>query len=410
MTQRATERAGSHDRCLQVPEAYGFLFQPSRYKVAYGGRGSAKSWSFARALVAAAYTRKVRILCVREYQSSIADSVLRLLADQIEALGLLPWFDVQTATITCKLTGSEFIFKGLRRSVQEIKSTEGVDICWVEEAQSVSADSWQVLIPTIRKDGSEIWVSFNPNEQGDPTYQRFVVNPNPAARVVKTGWEDNPQFPPELDAERRYMLATDADAYEWIWGGAVRTVSEAIVFKGRVTVEAFETPETARFFHGADWGFAVDPSALVRCYIEEDVLYVDQEAYGVGVELDHLPAMFDRVSSTKSWPIKADSSRPETISYVRRQGYAIAAAAKWPGSVEDGIAHLKGFKRIVVHERCVHTAQEFRLYAYKQDAKTGDVLPHIIDRHNHCIDALRYSLDGYIKGRGTGNLWAKLAD
>jgi len=396
---------------LQVPRAYGFLFSPSRYKVAWGGRGSAKSWSFARALIGLAYTKKCRILCVREYQSSIGDSVLKLLADQINALGLSPYFDVQQKTIICTLTGSEFLFKGLRRNVQEIKSTEGVDFCWVEEAQSVSAESWQVLIPTIRRLGSEIWVSFNPFEASDPTYQRFVAKPDPlfAHSILKTGWEDNPEFPVELDRERRYMLANDPDAYEWIWGGHVRTISDAIIFKGRVTVEAFETPETARFFHGADWGFAKDPSVLVRSYVNDETLFVDQEAYGIGVEFEELPALFDRVPTARDWPIKADNSRPETISFMRRQGFAITPADKWPGCVEDGIAHLKGFRRIVVHERCPRTAEEMRLYSYKQDAKTKDVLPVVLDKWNHTIDSLRYALDGYIKSRGAGGVWAALA-
>ena len=397
------------DRQLRVPPKYGFLFSPKRYKVAYGGRGAAKSWSFARALIAMAYTRKVRILCVREYQSSIADSVLRLLADQINELGLLPWFDVQQKSIVCRLTGSEFLFKGLRHNVQEIKSTEGVDICWVEEAQSVSSDSWQVLIPTIRKAGAEIWVSFNPFEATDPTYVRFVLTPNPDAIVVKTGWEDNPAFGGPMEVERRYMLATDADAYEWVWGGHPRTISDAIIFKGRVSVEAFETPETPRFYHGADWGFAVDPTVLTRSYVNDNTLFVDAEAYGHGVELEQLPGLFDQIPTARNWPIFADNSRPETISYVRRQGFAISPADKWPGCVEDGIAHLKGFQRIVVHERCVHTAQEFRLYSYKQDAKTHDVLPIVISRHDHAIDSIRYALNGYIQSRGGAGIWARLA-
>ena len=394
---------------LQVPPAYGFLFRPKRYKCAFGGRGSAKSWSFARALIALAYTRKLRILCVREFQSSIADSVMRLLADQITDLGLAPWFDVQQKSIVCRLTGSEFLFKGLRHNVQEIKSTEAVDICWCEEAQSISADSWQVLIPTIRKDGSEIWVSFNPFEVGDPTYVRFVLTANPDAIVVKTGWEDNPAFPSVLDKERRYMLATDPEAYEWVWGGHPRTISDAIIFKGRVSVETFETPEDARFFHGVDWGFSVDPTALTRSYINDNTLFVDAEAYGHGVEFEELPGLFDQVPTSRDWPIFADNSRPETISFMRRQGFGISPADKWPGCVEDGIAHLKGFKKIVVHERCSHTAQEFRLYSYKQDAKTKDVLPVIVSKHDHAIDSLRYGLNGYIQSRGGAGLWSRLA-
>lgn len=378
--------------------------------MAYGGRGSGKSWSIARALIAISYTRKVRILCVREYQSSIADSVLRLLADQIEDLGLSAWFDVQARTIICKLTDSEFIFKGLKRNVQEVKSTEKIGLCWVEEAQSVSAESWQVLIPTVlRGSDSELWISFNPYAIDDPTYARFVVSTPPNAVVVKTSWRDNPAFPAKLDTERRYMMATDLDAYSWVWEGDVKEISDAIVFKGKASVEAFETPIDARFFHGADWGFSVDPTVLIRCFITDDVLYIDYEAYAHGVELDAIPQLFDQIPTARDWPILADCSRPETISFVRRSGFAISGAEKWNGSVEDGIEHLRGFRKIVVHERCPRTAEEMRLYSYKVDPRNQQVLPVVVDKFNHTVDSIRYSIDGYIKRRGAGSVWARLA-
>lgn len=397
---------------LDIPPAYAPFVSPSRYKVAYGGRGSAKSWTIAQLLVAKAFTRFCRVLCVREYQSSIADSVHKLLADRIDALGLRPWFDITANSIRCQITGSEFIFKGLKRSIHEVRSTEGVTDCWVEEAHAVSEESWLILIPTIfRTDASELWVSFNPDLATDPTYKRFVLHPPPGATVLNTSWRDNPRFPPGLELERRHMLATDQDAYDWVWEGRTRHVSEAIVFRGKAAIETFEAPDTVeRFFYGADWGFAQDPTVLIRCYVHDDTLWVDHEAYGIGVEIDAVPALFDRVPGSRDWPIKADNSRPETISYVGRQGFNIGPAEKWPGCVEDGVAHLRGFKRIVVHERCVHTAQEMRLYAYKQDAKTGDVLPILVDKHNHTIDSLRYSLDGYILARGEAGIFARLAD
>ena len=400
------------DLKLQVPEVYGFLFSPSRYKVAWGGRGSAKSWSFARALIGLAYTKKCRILCVREYQSSISDSVHKLLADQIATLGLSAYFDVQQKAIICTLTGAEFLFKGLRRNVQEIKSTEGVDYVWVEESQSVSAESWQVLIPTIRRPASEIWVSFNPFEVTDPTYQRFVVNADPefARSIVKTGWQDNPGFPEELNKERLYLLQSDPDAYSWVWDGLCRTVSDAVVFKGKYSIEAFDTPETARFYHGVDWGFASDPTVMVRSFIDKETLFIDAEAYGHGVEIDKLPELFDTIETSRDWPVFADNARPETISYMRRVGgINISPADKWKGSVEDGIAHMKGFRSIVVHERCKQTAQEFRLYSYKRDARTDEILPIIADKNGHCLDAIRYSLNGFIQARGQGGIWARLA-
>lgn len=384
------------------------LLKQARYKVFYGGRGGAKSWIIARVLIRLAAQNKLRILCARQFQTSIADSVHRLLCDQIEAMGLSDEFKITDKSIE-SLTGSEFIFKGLEKSIREIKSLEGVDICWVEEAQAVTKDNWEILVPTIRKEGSEIWVTFNPDDENDATYQRFVVSPPPNSVVVKVGWEDNPWFPSTLDAERRHMLEVDPEAYEHVWGGATRKISDAIIFGKRVSFETFETPPDARFLHGADWGFAADPTALVRSFIQEETLFVDQEAFGYGVEIDETPELFRSVASSELWPIKADGARPETISYMKRQGFNITAADKWPGSVEDGVAHMKGFRRIVVHERCKHVGQEFRLYSYKVDKQTKDILPIIVDKHNHGIDAIRYSLDGFIQRRGAMGVWAKLA-
>ncbi len=405
---------------VELPEVFESLFTPARSKVYFGGRGGAKSWTIARVLVLLAAQRTLRILCAREFQSSIADSVHRLLRDQIWDLGLDRQFQITEKAIRTT-TGSEFLFKGLRKSIAEIKSTEGIDICWVEEAQSVSTESWEILIPTIRKPNSEIWVSFNPYEEADPTYQRFVRNPPPGAIVQKVGWQDNPWFPETLDKERRYLQSIDLEAYDHIWGGNPKTLTDAVIFGKRCSVEAFETPpDVDRFFYGADWGFAADPTALVRSFIKDECLFIDYEAFGFGVELDDLPALFEGgtasdgreyegVPGVRDWPIKADGARPETISYLRRQGFNIEAAEKWPGSVEDGIAHLKAFRRIVIHERCRHMNEERRLYRYKVDAKTNEVLPVIIDKHNHGWDAERYGLDGYIQRRGGLGVWARLS-
>jgi phage terminase large subunit len=385
------------DDGLDVPPRFQGLFNPARYKVFYGGRGGAKSWSFSRALVRAAKEKPLRILCTREFQSSIGDSVYRLIADQITEAGFDDFFNVTQASIT-SAAGAQFLFKGLRRSIQEIKSTEGIDICWVEEAQSISNSSWEILIPTIRKECSEIWISFNPEDEKDPTYQRFVINTPPNTIIEKVGWEDNPHLPATLEAERLYMLAVDPEAYDHVWGGNCRTISDAVIFRNRFEVSTFDGPiPGTRLYYGADWGFSQDPTALIRCWILGDTLYVDQEAYGVNVELDSLPELFEKVPGAREWPIMADNSRPETISHVKRKGFNVSGAPKWPGSVEDGLAVLKGFRKIVIHERCKRTAEEFRLYSYKTDRLTNDILPIIVDKHNHCIDAIRYSLSGYIK-------------
>lgn len=392
---------------IEFPEAFQGLFQPSRYKVYYGGRGGAKSWAVARALLLLGAKKPLRILCAREFQSSMADSVHKLLKEQIEALHLEPWYEVQKTRIIGTVTGTEFIFKGLRHNAQEIKSTEGIDICWVEESQSVSEESWSILIPTIRKEHSEIWVTFNPLDDDDPTYQRFVLNTPPNAIVKKVSWRDNPWFPDVLKEELEYLRRVDPDAYAHVWEGETRTISDAVIFRGKYEVRNFPTPEKIdRFYYGADWGFSQDPTVLVRCYIANNCLWVDHEAYQIGVDIDRTPELFDRVPGSRQWPIYADSARPETISYMRRQGFNIKGADKWAGSVEDGIAYLRSFEKIYIHERCRHAADEMRLYKYKVDPQSGDVLPKIVDAHNHAVDALRYSQQGRIKRKGEVQTYA----
>lgn len=396
------------------------IYVPSRYKVAHGGRGSAKSWGFAGVAAALSSVRPLRVLCVREYQNSIQESIHRLISDRIDGLGLARYFDIQKQGIY-GVNDSEFIFAGIKNDPAKIKSTEGIDICLVEEAEKISEQSWKLLIPTIRKSGSEIWVAFNPRDETDPTYKRFVLKPPPTARTVQINWHDNPWFPEVLELERQYALSLIASAqddderaqaqadYDHVWEGATQRNSQAAIFRRRVVVETFSPPEGARFHYGADWGFANDPTALIRAWVENDELWIDYEAFGYGVEIDETPQLFDSVPGARDWPIKADCSRPETISYMRRQGFNIAPADKWPGSVEDGIAHVKGFRKIHIHTRCKRMQEEARLYSYKVDRVTGEVLPIIVDANNHGWDAVRYSLDGYIQSRGGAGIWAKLA-
>lgn len=386
---------------LVLPAAYRFLFTPARYKIAYSGRGAGKSWAFADALLTVTLQRKTRVLCARQYQTSIADSVHRLLRDRISARGLDAYFAVTQTGIT-SVTGSEMLFKGLKLNAAEIKSLEGVDICWVEEAQHVSRDSWDLLIPTIRKDGSEIWISFNPGAVDSETWQRFVVTPPESAVVVKTSWRDNPFFPATLEEERRHaQRVMEPEDYANIWEGEPLAHARAQIFAGRYEVAEFDSPISGvRLYYGADWGFADDPTTLVRAFERDGCLYVDYEAWAQGCEIERLPALFRQVPDAPRWPIRADSSRPELIRYMRRMGFVIKPCRKWPGSVEEGVTFLRSaFERLVIHPRCEHVAEELRLYSYKADKTTGEILPAILDKHNHCMDALRYAIEPIIRGR-----------
>ncbi len=384
---------------LSFPEKMQFLFQPARYKVMYGGRGAARSWSCARALLLLCTQKRMRILCAREFQASIADSVYKLLCEQIQLLQLQHFFSIQRTRILGR-NGTEFLFKGIRRNPLEIKSLEGIDVCWVEEAQTVSETSWNILIPTIRKEHSEIWITFNTGEVTDPTYRRFVVEAPAGALVRRLTWRDNPWLPRVLLDEKEYLKRVDYDAYVHVWEGEPRAISDAVIFHDKYVVDAFVTPSDARFYFGADWGFSQDPTTLVRCFVHNQSLYIDYEVYSIGCDIDKTPALFDRVPESRKWPIYADSARPETISYMRRAGFNIHATEKWSGSVEDGIAFLRSFEKIIIHERCKHAIEEAKLYRYKVDSRTDEILPAIVDAHNHIWDAVRYALVKLQRGKG----------
>jgi len=391
-----------------ILEIFQFLFKPCRYKALYGGRGGGKSHAIAEALLILGAQNRHRILCTREFQTSIKDSVHKLLTDKIEALGLSGFYRVTQNQILGK-NGTEFIFTGLRLNSENVKSTEGVTIAWVEEGQSVSEASWNVLIPTVRKEGSEIWTSWNPDQKSDPVYRRFIDHPPPDSKVVEVGWADNPWLSDEMIAEKDYLYSVDSDAAAHVWGGKTRQRSKAQVLHGKWVVESFEPKKDWSGPHqGADWGFSTDPTTLVRMWVSgvegslERDLYIEHEAYGVGVDNDDLPQLFDSVPDARKYITRADNARPETISHMKKHGYPnMKPCKKWSGSVEDGIQHLRGYKRIIIHPRCRHAIDEARLYSYKTDRLSGDVLPVIIDKHNHIWDAARYGLGPLVKSRTT---------
>lgn len=220
---------------VELPEWSEPLFKPYRYKVAWGGRGSSKSWSFAAALLILGAKSPLRILCAREVQKSLKDSVHQLLTDQIQRMGLGQFYQVLDTEIR-GVNGTTFSFAGLlQHTIDSIKSFEGVDIVWVEEAHSVSKKSWDVLIPTIRKPGSEIWITFNPNLDTDETWVRFVANPPPNSLVMQVNYTDNPYFPPELEQERLHCQATSPEDYKNIWEGQCRAAVDGAIYAGEMT-------------------------------------------------------------------------------------------------------------------------------------------------------------------------------
>lgn len=386
-----------------------FVAENVRYRGAYGGRGSAKTRSFALMTAIKGYQLAEAgvsgvILCAREFMNSLADSSMEEVKQAIRSVDwLADYYDIGQNYIRTKNGLVSYVFCGLRHNLDSIKSKARILLCWVDEAENVSEIAWRKLTPTVRETNSEIWVTWNPETEGSPTDVRFRQKPPENAIIVEMNYNDNPFFPDVLEQERLNDLARlDYASYAWIWKGAYLENSDKQVLNGKYIIEEFDDglyKKADRLLFGGDFGYANDPNTLIRSFILNDCLYIEYEAYGVHVELDEIPSFYDSVPEARKWPIKGDCSRPETISHIKRKGFNISGAKKWQGSVEDGISFLRGFKKIIIHPRCKHTAEEARLYSYKTDRTTGEVLPIIEDKNNHCWDAIRYSLDGYIKNK-----------
>lgn len=381
---------------IKTPKWALSLLEPARYKGAWGGRGSGKSHFFAEMMIEShILDQKRRSVCVREIQKSLNQSVKRLLEMKIQDMNAGAYFEVQDAVIKSKKGDGMIIFQGMQNhTADSIKSLEGYDCAWVEEAQSLSQVSLDLLRPTIRKPGSELHFTWNPRQSNDPV-DFLLRGPTPPkdAVVLKVNYTDNPWFPNVLRDEMEYDKRRDPDKYQHVWMGEYLRNSQSRVFRNW-KIEDFEAPPDAIHRLGADWGFSVDPTVLVRCHIIGRTLYIDYEAYMIGCEIVNTPELFLQVPEAEKWPIVADSARPETISHMRKNGFPkIMGAVKGPRSLEEGIEFLKNYD-IVVHPRCLHTIDELTLYSYKTDQLTGKILPVLEDKKNHVIDALRYACEG----------------
>ena len=384
-----------------IPKIKQLVNSDARYLIAWGGRGSGKSYGFGDVIGLWGLDEPgIRILCTRDIQNTLSDSALAIVKRTIKDRKIHEYFKETKHGLSC-VNGTEYIFRGLQNP-SNIKSLERIKYCWVEEAQRVSQDAWDILIPTIREPGSRFLISFNPDAETDPVYKNYILTKRPNIKAIKINYNDNPYFPDVLRHEMEWDKAHNYDKYMWIWEGNTRKISERQVFRGKYRVGAFETPDDALFYYGADWGFANDPTVFVRMFIRYNILWIDHEAYGIGIDIDDTPTLFDSVPGGKDNLCTADSARPETISYLRQHGYPkIRGAHKGKGSVEDGIEFMKSFDGVVIHDRCKHTADDFGLYSYKEDKLTNEPLPVLEDRNNNCIDAIRYALEQIMMMHGS---------
>jgi len=384
---------------IATPRAFLPLLQPARYKGAHGGRAGAKSHFFGGLWLEENVAGKLDTVCLREVQKSLDMSVRKLLVSKIVQHNAGAYFDVYDKKLVSKHGGTT-MFQGLQdHTADSIKSLEGFDRAWIEEGQNVGQLSLDMLRPTIRKPGSQIWASWNPKFPTDPIDAFLRDTPHDGrgvpkgAVVVEVNWRDNPYFSDESRADMEYDRAHDPEKYQWIWEGKYLTNSSSRVFKNW-RIEEFEVDPNWTLRQGADWGFSVDPSVLVQCAIVGKRLYIPHEAYMVGCEIVDLPNLFDAVPDSRMWWTTADSARPETISHMRRHwSEKIGPAVKGKRSLEEGVEFLQSFE-IVVHPRCVHTIDELHAYSYDIDKLTQQVLPKLADKDNHVIDALRYACEG----------------
>lgn len=410
--------ADSGPPSIYLGEKYLQLFEPYRHKAFFGGRGSAKSHSFAEALGIIASKTSKRVVCARQFQNSIRDSVKELLEFKMKRLRLIGkgGFKVYDREIVHEGNDSRFTFIGLDRNPDSAKSLEGADLCWVEEARSINRRSLDILIPTIRNPGSEIWWSWNPELPTDPVDEYFRGNNElvvkmaekledvPGARrlVVRVGIEDNPYFyHTTLPYELEYMKQGNEIRYRHIWLGDYDEGFETKIFSnitiGRVPLEKDDVPR-----YGLDFGFGDDPLACIKLYILEArrVIYIAREIYEYALSIRDMPGRLLDILEHQSDPIRADSAQPILINNLNTNGFNVEGAKKGPGSVKSGINWLQGFK-IVIDPECRGMIEEAHLYTWQTDRITKKRLNVPVDAHNHGWDATRYACEDYIMHEST---------
>jgi len=387
------------------------IFEPHRYKVFWGGRGGGKSWSIARAIVLIMVQTPTRVLCVREQMNSIKDSVHRLLSDQIELLGLTALFEIQQATIKCIAgpgAGSEVSFEGIRHNVQKIKSYEGIDICWAEEAVNMSKNSWQVLIPTIRTPGSEIWISFNPELETDETYRRFVLSPPPDAWVREIHYDDNPWCPASIIAEAEYLKETDFDSYLHIYRGKCKVVLEGAVYadelraayaKDQVGKVEYNPTVGVHLILDIGWRDATAMWFVQR--VARETLFIDYyEATQTTIEEDMREAQsrgyfLDTVWLPHDAFMKTKGAAGVTIAQrVQRLGLAVRKIPSIKVSAGINLARTVFPSAFFDEEKCSDGLQALRHYRYdlvEDPVKKVFTKEPVHDWTSHAADAFRYT-------------------
>ena len=390
---------------LTLTEQFTPFLEPKRYKICFGGRGSGKSWSIAQLLVLKAWQKPTRILCAREIQRSISDSVLQLLGDTIERMGLRDYFDVQKTQIV-GTNGSRFIFEGMRSNITKIKSMEGLDIAWCEEAESITYSSWETLIPTLRKKGSEIWVSFNPNDEMDDTYQRFVENPPPEPYIysVKVNYNNNPFFPVELEKERLLLKDKNEDLYNHVWEGEVLSNRDGAYYAKFIpNHQIMDFSVEPNIPVDTYWDLGISDSTCIWLVqqIGMEIRVVDcYENQGEGLQFyinwlhewrTKHQAVLGEHYAPHDIQVRELGSGKSRLETARKLGIHFRVVRRL--SIEDGIHAARAILPKCYFEK-THTKaglQALRRYRKEFDEKKGIYKPHPLhDWSSHYADAFRY--------------------
>jgi phage terminase large subunit len=386
------------------------LYEPKAYKVLYGGRMSMKSTSVAKAHLALSFHKKFegkKIVAGREYLGDIKDSVHALYTRVIEGVeDYKKIFHITDTHIVNKLSKVEILFKGIRDyRTAGIKSVENIGILWLEEGSFISKYAWDIVDNTLREQGCELWITMNPQNETDFLYQEFIVKGEKKYGkdlfIKKLNWYNNPYLSEEALAKIVRMRDDDFNTYMHVFGGECLINTEKHVFKKDFfVIQDFEEPQGIFPYYGLDFGWT-DASAAIRCYINNESLYITHEFKKSHISVDCLGEELEKVlkdyKKKGKYIITADSSSPDLINLLNKYEYPCKPAIKGKGSIEAGITYIKTFKKCYVHPRCEEFLKEVYNLKYKTDKHSGYIKDEIEDKENHLVDCLRYSLEDCMK-------------
>ena len=399
---------------IRLPRVFKPLFDSRlRYTVLFGGRGGGKSTAVATWSLWEGRRNTHKFLCAREFQNSIADSVYALLRETAFMHGVANEFDWTDAQVRHRGTGSVWIFRGLARNEDSIRSVQGVTACWVEEAHSVSRRSWQVLKPTIRREGSRIVCVLNPKLEDDAVYADLVASDEyaPLTTRIPVNWRDNPYITQTLLDEKDAAEKGDPDWFANEWEGRLLKHSTAQVFKpGEWEMREREVPPVAEPLYGLDVGMTSSPSAAIACWhwMEGDQhhVHVASECYGMGLTQVNMETWLESVYVGGDRSVMCDHQLLTTGDLRSEGGWRVMHAHKFAGSVRQGVRWMKGCF-VTVSPKCPNMAREMDGYSYKVDARTEEVLDEFALRQSdHAVDALRYALEPAMRPRRAANPYA----